>query len=77
MFFITRAIFASLGKTPFDMLLSIVFDNGAANLTSFEGILSKPEAFSTLTSLSSFELLKLLYMVSKGCSCVENFPEFA
>ena len=77
MFFITRAIFASLGKTPFDMLLFIVFDNGAANLTSFEGILSKPESFLTLTSLSSFELLKLLYMVSKVCSCVENFPEFA
>ena len=39
----TRAIFPSLGKTPFDMLLFIVFDNGvakspAANLTSFGGI---------------------------------------
>ena len=41
------------------MLLFIVFDNGAAktpaaNLTSFWGILSKPEALLALTSLSSF-----------------------
>ena len=55
----TRAIFASLGKTHFNMLLFIVFDNGAAktpaaNLTSFGGILSKPEALLALTSLSSF-----------------------
>ena len=55
----TRAIFASLGKTPFDMLLFILFDNSAAktpaaSLTSFGGILSKPEAFLALTSLSSF-----------------------
>ena len=55
----TRAIFASLEKTPFDMLLFIVFDNGAAktpaaNLTIFGGILPKPEVFLALTSLSSF-----------------------
>ena len=41
------------------MLLFIVFDNRAAktpaaNLTSFGEILSKPEAFLALTSLSSF-----------------------
>ena len=41
------------------MLLFIVFDNGAAktpaaNLTSFEGILSKRDTFLTLNSLSSF-----------------------
>ena len=45
---ISRAIFASLGKF-------IIFDNGstkthAANLTSFEGILSKHEAFLAVTS---------------------------
>ena len=55
----TRTIFASLGKTSFDMLLFIVFDNGsaktpAANLTSFVGLLSKPEAFLALISLKSF-----------------------
>ena len=55
----TRAIFASLGKTAFDMLFFIVLYNGAAktpvaNLTSFGEILSKPEAFLALTSLSSF-----------------------
>ena len=55
----TRAIFASLGKTPFAMLLFIVFDNVAAktlaaNLTRFKGILSKPEALLALISFSSF-----------------------
>ena len=40
----TKAIFASLRKTSFDMLLSIVFDDSAAkapaaNLTSFWRIL--------------------------------------
>ena len=47
----TRAIFAFLGKTPFDMLLFIVFDNGAAktpaaNLTSFGGILQNLKLYS-------------------------------
>ena len=40
----TSTISASLGKTPFDMLLFIVFDNGAAETASanfFGGILSK------------------------------------
>ena len=55
----TRTTFALLGKTSFDMLLFIVFDNGAAktpaaNLTSFGGLLSKHEAFLALTSLRSF-----------------------
>ena len=39
----TSTISASLGKTPFDMLLFIVFDNGAAKTPSanfFGGILS-------------------------------------
>ena len=53
-----RAIFASLGKTPFYVLLT-VFDNGAtktpaANLTNFGGILSRPEAFYALNSSISF-----------------------
>ena len=44
------AVGASLGKTPFDMVLIIAFDNGAAktpaaNLTCFGRILSNLKLF--------------------------------
>ena len=57
------------------MLLFIVFDNGAAktpaaNLTSFGGILSKPEAFLALTSLSSFLTSSVVvYGIEGMCWC--------
>ena len=74
-----RLISAPLEKTPFDMLplglfdmLPLLTENGtaktsAASLTSVGEILSKPEVFLALTSLSSFLTF----------SAVENFPEFA
>ena len=78
----TRAIFASLGKTPFDMLLFIVFDNGAAktpaaNLTSFGGILSKPEAFLALTSSSSFLTSSVVLCGIEGIRWCWKFSWFA
>ena len=53
------AIVSFLGKTSFDMLLFIVFDNSgaktpAANITSCGGNLLKSEVFLALTSLVSF-----------------------
>ena len=57
------------------MLLFIVFNNSAAkalaaDLTSFGEILSKPEAFLALTSLSSFLTYSVVVYGIKGiCWC--------
>ena len=70
-----------LGKTPFDMLLFTVFDNGTANtpaadLTSFREIMSKSVAFLALDtflaldSLRSFLTSSVLVYGNKGiCLC--------
>ena len=70
------AIFDLLGKSFFHMLFFIVFDNDpakthAANLTSFVGTLSKPEAFLALTSLSSFLTSLVVVYGNEGiCLCL-------
>ena len=71
----TRAIFASLGKTAFYMLLFTVFDIGAANTpaadwTSFRGIFSKHETFLALTSLGIFKTSSVVvYGIEGMCWC--------